>query len=568
MQKYIVNKRNHWWVDAGISGLYYIAQCYKDVLEKYDVSVYPERDALIFQYNEEANLRAFLSECYTILTDRHWNISTKKQEEEKELVIYNKEEDRLSLAPKRIPKPVANLFVGARSWRGEGLPYDDLDEEMKQRVDLFLKKNNRELWGKKRILLYGPPVCHQDLEMLPPENRKRKPETCCICGKSTSNYLEVGLPSYLLFASSSAAKSFNSQAKSPDNLCWECDFLSKFALESVGYKKTGPDLFIIQAHSPDMEKLINIQNGIGTGSIMREFDKDSYWTNLKSGEGTLVSRANKPYELLWAFFYDIYDTLYMESNTEEAQDDEDPFYEFLNQIHSFHLQVFMLHASDSGNTFITRELIIYQDTSYAFLLMRHLKEKGIDLKAFFNGLWDWDKEKNQNLIREKVLRNILKKRSVLQIVERYCFQKVINETGYFSTSLMLNFLCNYEPEIRRDCMDKLQIETAVNLGKQIVRSSIQSEQGMEQLERGKKESVLHKLRGDLFTLRKTRTKTDFLTQLSNLQFRYGIAVPNEILSGMLEQVDFEEFRAYCIMGALNVYAFEIGKIKKNPEVES
>jgi len=569
MEKYFLRKRNHWWIDSGIAGIYYIINEYKDMLVNHHIKMSSDekRDTLVFEYSDKECLRAFFLECYNKLAEKYWNVSTSKQRETKELVIYDKESGQLNLAAKRTPTPVASLFVGARSWRGDGIPYNDMDEELRLKVDSFLKENNRSLWGSKKILLFQPPVCHQQINILPIQKTKKNLETCCICGIQTPDYSEVGLPSYLLFASNSAAKSFNSQAQSPAKICWECDFLAKFALEAVNYKKTKTDLYIIQAYSPNLERLVNIQKTMGAGSFMRKIDDSFFWSNIKSDKNSLVSKSDRPYELLWAFFYDIFDILNNESTKEESNSEGGLFLDFISEIHSFPLQVYLMHTSESGDTFITRELIIYQDTGYAFRLLDHLKDHGIDIKLFFNCLWDSDRDKDQNLVREKVLRNVLKKRSVLDILEEYCFKKIINQAGFFNIAVMLEFVRNYEPKVREDCMDKTQIETAVNLGKQIVISATESVQEEIQADKSKKENLLKKLRGDLFTLRKTRTKTDFLTQLNNLQFRYGIAVSNEILSGILEQVDYEEFKAYCIMGALNSYSFEMSKVRNNSPKE-
>jgi len=42
--------------------------------------------------------------------------------------------------PKRNPTPVVSCFIGARSWQGEGIPYGDITEPLKSRVDEFLEK--------------------------------------------------------------------------------------------------------------------------------------------------------------------------------------------------------------------------------------------------------------------------------------------------------------------------------------------------------------------------------------------------------------------------------------------
>jgi hypothetical protein len=105
-------------------------------------------------------------------------------------------------------------------------------------------------------------------------------------------------------------------------------------------------------------------------------------------------------------------------------------------------------------------------------------------------------------------------------------------------------------------MNKEQIDTAVNLGKQIVNDAyINSKEN--------KTDVLKKIKGDLYALRKTRTITDFITNLNTLQFRYGITVSKDVLHGVINEVPFEDFKGYCIMGALNNYNYYNNKEKES-----
>lgn len=103
-------------------------------------------------------------------------------------------------------------------------------------------------------------------------------------------------------------------------------------------------------------------------------------------------------------------------------------------------------------------------------------------------------------------------------------------------------------------MNKEQIDVAVKLGKQIVNQAYKDS--------GENKEILKRIKGDLFTLRKTRTVTDFITELNTLQFRYGISVSNSILEGVLNEVPFEDFKGYCIMGALNSYNFYNSSLKE------
>lgn len=92
-------------------------------------------------------------------------------------------------------------------------------------------------------------------------------------------------------------------------------------------------------------------------------------------------------------------------------------------------------------------------------------------------------------------------------------------------------------------MTPQEVEVAVNLGKSIVL------QAREKLDNDE----IKKIKGDLFTLRKSRSKGDFLNSLNTLQMRYGLILSHMIEDGILEGVPFEEFKAYCIIGALNTF---------------
>ena len=79
-------------------------------------------------------------------------------------------------------------------------------------------------------------------------------------------------------------------------------------------------------------------------------------------------------------------------------------------------------------------------------------------------------------------------------------------------------------------------EVAVALGKRV---------GMVVGENGKK--------GDLFALRKARRKTDFLNELSRLQFKYQLTIPPDVYGGKLTDANFVEFKQFCMIAALNSF---------------
>jgi hypothetical protein len=166
----------------------------------------------------------------------------------------------------------------------------------------------------------------------------------------------------------------------------------------------------------------------------------------------------------------------------------------------------------------------------------------INQLGLFNSLYSRRDKQRENHFRNKFFSRVLNKRTVLMEAEKFAFHVSSDEQPTNWHELLL-FLQIYEPIIGEVKMNKEQVETAVNLGKSIV---IQAEQVL-------KGDELKKIKGDLFALRKCRTKIDFLNQLNTLQLRYGLTVSNKLTEGILEEVPFDEFRAYCTLAALNSY---------------
>ena len=547
--------RHHWWIDSGLVGLYYIAVKVKDENSAYN-SIICQTDAhgIIFQAPSEADLKGFLDYCYSKLADKYWNVSTKKQQEAKELVIYYKDLDKLDVIPKIKPTPIPNLFTKASSYRADGIEYNELPTEMRKRVDQFLSETNKDLWGTKKRLLYEQPVCHPKIELFPV---KVKRNVCSICGQE-SVCSDVSQPSFLLFASSTATLSFNSEGKKPDKICWECEFLSKFAIESAHYKSSGENLYILQLFTGNVQKLINNHKILGSQSSVRQLDMENFLSNIgvQKLENRILYYARLPYEILWAFFHDTYDMLRTDIESRSKTSDElmmlcvKPFIET-------QLQLILLMISSKGQTFIPKEIIVYTETTYVFRLLHSFREAySGDIKFLFKVFQDLylpvKKDQlfdiNNYLSRNDILRKVLQKKPILQEMEQFVFHKsLLQEFPYISN--LVDFTKHYQLIIQEECgMTKEQVEVAVNLGKQIVISAKEAAKDVT-------DSNFDRVKGDLFALRKARTVTDFLEQLNRIQFRYNITVSNQILGGILEDqnVSFADFKSYCLLAALNTY---------------
>lgn len=547
--------RHHWWFDAGLTGLYYIAVHVRDRSSRYDsIKYHIDAHGITFKGSSQDVLKEYFYRCYEELVSRYWNTSTKKQKEDKELVCLNKNTGQIELAAKRNPTPIPSLFTGARSWRADGIPYKELPFEKKQEVDHFLKEHKRKLWGSEELLVYEAPVCHQQIELFPTKGKKN---VCCVCGQ-TSVCGEVSLPSFLLFASPTATLSFNSEGKKPDKICWECEFLSKFAVESAHYKSSDDNLYILQMNVGHAEKNIKSHKILGSQAAVRQLDTDNYRSNIgtQKMDGRLLYYARLPYELLWAFFHDTYE-LIRDDAEKRAMSANDLFMLCTKPFIEAPIQLVLLTVSSKGKTFIPKEIIAYTDTAYVFRLMHSLREGFAEYKKFlFYVFQDFylpvKKDKpfdlSNYLWRNHLLQRVLQKKPIVQDVEQLAFRKSLQQAFPYIGNL-LEFTRHYQLIIEEGWgMTKEQVEVAVNLGRQIVISAKEAAKDVS-------DSNFDRVKGDLFTLRKARTVTDFLEQLNRIQFRYNITVSNQILGGILEEpgVSFADFKSYCLLAALNTY---------------
>jgi len=97
----------------------------------------------------------------------------------------------------------------------------------------------------------------------------------------------------------------------------ECEFISKFAIESASYKRTNDSIFVIQVTSPDIDKLIEMQKEFGSLSELRMLDDKYFYANIGLEEDSLIKKCSAPYELLWAFMEEKYSLLLKESSEGE-----------------------------------------------------------------------------------------------------------------------------------------------------------------------------------------------------------------------------------------------------------
>ena len=578
--------RGHWWFDSGLMGLYFIAKD-KTTLEAKrwpDVKVVLDFDGLSIEAPDD-RMTPFLESCYEELASNWWNRSTKKQKENPELVCYDQEKKELFCLPKRMPTPVPALSVSPKSWRGDAEAFEDLSASLQEEVTAYLKEHKKSLWTTKKKLCYEQPVCHPQLDVFP-KVRRGGGAVCSVCGQ-TSVCDRVSQTSFPLFSSQSATFSFNSDLGSPDLICWECQLLGKFAVHASYYKVADSLTYIMQLNSGDLRALKDAHLTFGIPSPLRLLLEDDKIYFYNFGEKSrILQNARLSYEVLWGFYLAAYELVLKnqqkrrnETRALEGSDEDEIDEESLRR--TAVLNVVLAALDSKGNTFITKEVVTYTDTTYLFRLIGFIKKyirteapeaMAQDLGSFFELLfWDLELPNPQKpydplngMDRNSLLRCVFEKKSIVCRVESFVFKKSL-AVDYPSFGRILFFVMAYELVAHcRDSeegekrgmakgMTKEQIALATKLGAQIVLAAkealVKEGEGLESMKA---------VKGDLFALRKTRTATDFLEQLNRLQFCYGIVVNKEIAAGVFadlaeDDVPFEEFRAYCMIAALNAY---------------
>ena len=590
--QYAFKARGHWWFDSGLMGLYFIAE---ELLRETEpglsersswpnVKVSVDFDSLSIEAPDD-RMTPFLEACYEELASNWWNRSTKKQRENPELVCYDQEKKELDCLPKRMPTPIPALSVSATSWRGKADALEDLPASLQEEVAAYLKEHKKSLWGTKKKLCYEQPVCHPQLDVFP-KVRRGGGSVCSVCGQ-TSVCDRVSQTSFPLFSSQSATFSFNSDLGSPDLICWECQLLGKFAVHASYYKVADSLTYIMQLNSGDLRALKDAHLTFGIPSPLRLLLEDDKIYFYNFGEKSrILQNARLSYEVLWGFYLAAYDLVLKnqqkrrnETRALEDLDEDEIDEESLRQTAA--LNVVLAALDSKGSTFITKEVVTYTDTAYLFRLIGFIKKyirteapeaMAQDLGSFFELLfWDLELPNPQKpydplngMDRNSLLRCVFEKKSIVCRVESFVFKKSL-AVDYPSFGRILFFVMAYELVAHcRDSkegekrgmakgMTKEQIALATKLGAQIVLAAkealVKEGEGLESMKA---------VKGDLFALRKTRTATDFLEQLNRLQFRYGIVVNKEIAAGVFadlaeDDVPFEEFRAYCMIAALNAY---------------
>jgi hypothetical protein len=179
------------------------------------------------------------------------------------------------------------------------------------------------------------------------------------------------------------------------------------------------------------------------------------------------------------------------------------------------------------------------------------REVELKFPAFINQLWDPTQPTKSggqggtppaSLTRRQVLRCILNKQQVLAILVTHGFS-INRESGKSaSISELLKFAEIYEPLFwSTDMVENRDqfLKAARELGEHIAIVVHQHDGGRK---------------SRLYKLRRALTLSDFLREINTLQERFGLTVPEAVADGLVSPKNFQEFRGFCLMNALNKFS--------------
>lgn len=544
-------KKGHHWLDAGLIGLI-------KILENMDINDVEinTTDYSLSLKGPLRNVQETLERAYDKLINEYYDVSTKKQIEDTSSYnfYYDEEKDEFISFPKRksmgiaemiynkAPRPVGGQVKWLKKEKKEvqlgnktvKLTRAILPKEyahLQKRMDDFLNSHGLDI-TTSGLLLNGPNEVRPKLKI---KLDNKVAGICYLCGEESNQLENANQTIFPLITGTSGVLSFNSCGGKPEKICWKCSLLGKFVPANGFYMYQGDNLFIFLPYSISLEKMGYIYDELQP--LKNNVDPNLY-SNFNHNLGPYIQHT---YEATFAFLYRLYEHLSRHKKAEE----DDGILE-LETIWNFTLnkapiEFFIIHTKKEGNTFSGKLFWIFKDSVYIFRLFNYIREKtNTTMTNILSCLIDYSQKNNEakTYIRNKILEKILKKQTILGLVEQFVYTTGIK---YFTP--LFEMLLAYENLLREgDEMYKEEQEAAVKLGRAIGLAVGNSPNGKK---------------GDLYALRKSRKKTDFLEQINRLQFKLGneLVVPKDIYEGKLTDDNFIEFKQYCMIAALNSYNY-------------
>jgi hypothetical protein len=542
----IFPKLSHFWMDSGLIGLYKIAK--EENPSEMEVEMHLTDEGLTFKGTED-NLTALFNKSYESLLDQYYNKSTEKQKQNNEGFYYDSKEDKFVRFPKVKSMGVAGLIFSkpprmtAKQVKYDVIEVNEAGKKIKKKVlppeyshlqdrfDSFLSETGIKI-SANNLLIDGPNAIQPQVEIKVKKGKERG--KCFICGEASHSLTDIGGTVYPMITGSSGVLSFNSNGGSPEKVCWKCGFIGKFVPVNgfYAYNNEGYNLYF--PYSSSLVKMSEVYDSFEAEMI----EDPNLLINFKNNLGVFF---HHPFEQFFTFLYSLYLTFLRKNVTDESVNELDLGKLYGVFISEAPLEFYTINTTSLGDTQMGKIIWPFNNSVFIFRLFENIEKNKISIKEVMTSLIDHDQKKyeNKTMMRNKVCERILKKSSVVELIEQHAFH--INKSKKQYIKPINDFVIEYEKILKEgnDKVDQAIIDTAVSLGKTI---------GFSVASAGRKG------KGDLFRLRKTRKPEDFLNEINRIQIKYGALITSELYGkGQEFENNFQEFKQFCMIAALNTF---------------
>ncbi len=569
-------KLNHFWLDSGLLGLTVLL---KEI--EPDLELVVSDAGLILRGSGDA-IQGTLEKAYNLLIERYYDLSTKKQRDNTASFnfYYDSENDKfVAFAKKKsvgiaelifnkAPRPVGSsvkwerkekrevLIDGKPTKKNRGI-LPPSHAHLQKRIDEFLDQNGLDV-TTSGLLIDGPNQVRPNV-MLQVRTPVKIKGTCYLCGGDNSSFEEAGQTIFPFITGTSGLLNFNTLCGKPEKVCWKCAFLGKFVPVNGFYLSQGENLFAFFPYSASFEKMVDVYAPLHEAmyedpNLFKNFRHPLGFEKYEDGY------FQKPFEVAFAFLYTLYKKVLLHQKTDEDGGVLN-WEEMCNlTISKAPLEFVALHAESKGQTSMGKMVWPFRDSVYFFRLMKELEENDIKVKEVMRLLIDFSQknQENKTILRNKYCERILKKRTVVDIVEDrtwdLVFPKDERKTKPSNPSPLADFLFKYESIIQEGKMTDEERSTAVSLGKTI--GLCVSKKENDSRSRNEIERDIKRLKGDLIKLKKVRKLSDFLSEIERLQVKYdfSLRIPDGLFEGKLREDNFKEFKGFCNVAAMQAYS--------------
>jgi hypothetical protein len=575
------------------------------------VSAKLECDGLIL-HGRLDELRNCLERAYERLIDCYFNLSSKNQKEDKDRYnfFYNSQTDCFVPFPKKRADGVGvgTLFAAAAHATGsiikwvkeaddEGKPKPRPGKlppeyaELQAKLEVFIAQSSLKL-GEKSLLLDGENKVGPKVDIDAIFKTSTSAKTCFLTGvPEYGSTIEATSTAFPLI---NPNRSFINSTSDKLHISAKADFVTKFVAAVTFFYSRDHNLHLF---FPSANNLRSINKMVTQLQYMVGLDDNLYRNLDLPFEAYLQGRS----EVLVAFLYRVFTKLseqkaasapsvpiLFENDSEPLFDDSDSpidstipetlaeeiiSAEAVYEAALFHGPVTftIVSAYKKGKQrYVVRDFWTFHDLAYLSRLFEKMlqtvqvasgrRKICCSPKAFMNTLIDFEAKQHEAVFRDKVCEAILNKRSVLSLLERHAYRIYTQSEPDKPRRVepLLDFAVLYEVEryegtsMQKENYEKM-VKTARWLGENIADGVIQA------IRDPKRNESKGRAKGVFFRLRKTRTTTAFLDELARLQTRYypEIDLPKDFFEpALFNQATFEEFRAFCVVAALNRFQWK------------